>query len=396
VFVPFALPGEAVLADVEAGRGKLITLETRSPQRREPISPYFTRCGGCVAQHMNEECYRGWKTSLVTATLHRAGIETTIAPLVDAHGDGRRRVVFHARYIGGEIHVGFMAARSHDLVDITSCPILAPPLENAPALALALAQTLASRKALDIQLTATLGGLDVDIRGHGKLAPLERERLVAAAARLDLARLSLHGDILVERQSPALKIGRAELVPPPGGFLQATALGEETLARIVGTAVGDARRVADMFAGCGPLTLRLAERAQVHAVDSDAAAIVALMRAGRNTPGLKPVTAESRDLFRRPLLAAELARFDAVVFDPPRAGAEAQARQIAASEVNTAVAVSCDTGTFARDANILVAAGFRLEEVTPVDQFRYSAHLELVGVLRRGRRLGAARKHRNS
>jgi 23S rRNA (uracil1939-C5)-methyltransferase len=219
---------------------------------------------------------------------------------------------------------------------------------------------------------------------------------VAAAARLDLARLSLHGEVLVEQQPPLIRVGSAEVVPPPGGFLQATVLGEETLARIVGAAVGGARRVADLFAGCGPLTLRLAELAQAHAVDSDAAAIGALRRAGRHTPGLKPVTAESRDLFRRPLLAAELAPFDAVVFDPPRAGAEAQARQIAASDVNTAVAVSCDTGTFARDAKILMAAGFRLEEVTPVDQFRYSAHLELVGVLRRGRLPGAARKHRNS
>ncbi len=396
--MPFALPGEAVLVEIVGERGTLVAVETPSRARVAPISPYFGRCGGCVAQHMDEASYRAWKTSLVAGALERAGIETSLAPLIDAHGEGRRRVVLHARVVDGAVAVGFMAARSHDLVAIERCPILAPGLQEAPQVALGLARALAGRKPLDIQLTATMGGLDADIRGHGPVGNEAREALVAAAARLGLARLALHGDILVERQPPRIAMGRAEVVPPPGGFLQATALGEETLARLVMSAVGGAKRIADLFAGCGPLTLRLAERAQVNALDNDAAAVAALTRAARHTQGLKPVTAESRDLFRRPLLAAELNGFDAVVFDPPRAGAEAQARQIAASQVATIVAVSCDAGTFARDAKILVAAGFRLEEVTPVDQFRYSAHVELVGVFRRanGKRAKARPRHRNS
>ena len=207
--------------------------------------------------------------------------------------------------------------------------------------------------------------------------------MIDLAADLDLARLSIHGDVVVERRTPALTIAHSSVALPAGSFLQATRLGEESIAGIVLDACKSAKRVADLFAGCGPFALRLAQRAAVHAVESDKAAVTALERAARATPGLRAVTTEIRDLFRRPLLTPELNIFDAVVMDPPRAGAEAQAQQIAQSKVPLVVSVSCDAGTFARDTAILQNAGFRLEKVFCVDQFSYSPHVEIVGILRR-------------
>jgi 23S rRNA (uracil1939-C5)-methyltransferase len=334
---------------------------------------------------MAEDFYRAWKHGNVVRTLAQAKIEAAAEPLVDAHGDGRRRVTLHARYPDRAARVGYMAARSHRIVEIDHCPIAVPALkERAPAVAQALGEHLArARKPLDIQITASEGGLDVDLRGHGPPSDGERLGLTALAAELDLARLSIHGEVLVERRPPGIAMGRAVVVPPAGSFLQATRLGEETLARLVVDAAQGAKRVADLFAGCGPFALRLAEHAEVHAVEADRGAVAALAKAARGTPGLRRIGAEARDLFRRPLLPNELDGFGAVVIDPPRAGAEAQARQIAASKVPLVISVSCDAGTFARDAAILMGAGYRLERVVPVDQFKYSPHVELVGVLRR-------------
>lgn len=382
VYVPRALPGETTLIERERGRGRLIEVETPSPERAKPFCPYFSACGGCAAQHMNAPLYADWKRRIVAGALAQAGIEAPLDPLVDAHGAGRRRITLHARFQDGGTQVGYMAARSHDLVAITHCPIAEQGLSRAPEAARAVAALLRGKKPLDLQVTATEAGLDVDIRGHGRLAPHERRALVEAAAAQDLARLSLHGDALVERLAPVVTMGRAAVVPPPGAFLQATRAGEEALAALALSACAGARRVADLFAGCGPFALRLAEAAEVHAVDGDAPALSALDRAWRATPGLRRIATEARDLFRRPLLGPELARFDAVVLDPPRAGAEAQVRQLAASNVPVVASVSCDPGAFARDAKILIAGGYRLERVTPVDQFKYSAHVELVGIFR--------------
>lgn len=383
-FVPYTLPGETAVVERDGARARLLAVEDPSPDRIEPFCPYFFQCGGCVTQHLASEPYGAWKHGLVLETLRRARIEAEVAPLVDAHGEGRRRLTFHARHTPEGLRVGFMALRTHDLVAITHCPIGAPALLPSPAAALGLARRLErSRKPLDLQVTGTQAGLDVDIRGHGEVSPKLRQALVDAANELDLARLSLHGDIVVERRQPVVAMGRASVLPPPGSFLQATGLGEETLGALVVEACGGAKRVADLFAGCGPFSLRLAERAEVHAVEQDKAAMQALDRAARHTAGLRRVTTEPRDLFRRPLLTPELDRFDAVVLDPPRAGAEAQARQLAASKVPVVASVSCDPGTFARDAGLLIAGGYRLERVVPVDQFRHSPHVELVGVFRR-------------
>jgi 23S rRNA (uracil1939-C5)-methyltransferase len=317
--------------------------------------------------------------------LRHAGIAASVADIVDAHGEGRRRAVLHARRATHDIlEVGFAALHAHRIIPIDRCPILAPGLAGAIDAAWDIAETLKpAAKPLDIQATATGVGIDVDVRGSGPLTPQLATALARVAETHRLARITRHGELIAQRATPVIRIGRATVALPPGAFLQATDLGEETLARLVLAYMGTARTVADLFAGVGPFTLRLAERARVVAADSDPGAVDALRRAAADASGLKPVTAERRDLFRRPFVAAELAGIEAVVFDPPRQGAEAQARQLATSRVPVIVAVSCNAATFVRDLKILIDAGYRLGDVTPVDQFRYSAHVEIVARLTR-------------
>jgi 23S rRNA (uracil1939-C5)-methyltransferase len=384
IFVPYGLAGERVVIEHEGSRGHLVAIETASPARATPFCEYFGRCGGCVAQHMAPPLYGDWKRSVAVGALGHAGIAESLAPLVDAHGEGRRRITLHARIRDGRMQAGFMERRRHDLVAINHCPVAVPGLQRAPAVAAALAGLLAGMdKPIDVAVTDTETGLDVDLRGSGPPSAKRRTALIQAAAELDLARLSVHGETLVERRRPVVRMGPSRVTPAPGGFLQATAAGEAALAERVLAACRGAKRVVDLFAGCGPFTLRLAETAEIHAVETDAGALLALDRAFRETPGLRKVTTERRDLFRRPLLPLELDPFDAVVLDPPRAGAEAQVRQIAESRVSLAVMVSCDPGTYARDAAILTAAGFAVEATVPVDQFKWAPPIELVGVFRR-------------
>ncbi len=375
--VRFALPGERVNLAAAADYG--FALLEASPDRAEPICRYFGLCGGCAAQHMGQALYARWKRGLVVDALARAGVAAEVDALVDAHGAGRRRATFHARFLPhARDEVGFMRARAHEIVEIERCPLFSPEMAGAPAAARALAGDLRGfGKPLDIQVTATRTGLDVDVRGSGALEAPELEKLARTAEALDLARVSNHGRTIVERRAPIVVFGAAEVVPPAGGFLQATEAGEAALAGLAETALGKASKAADLFCGAGAFALRLAAGSQVYAADADAAAIQALKRAGG------AVSAEARDLLHRPLAAAELERFDAVLFDPPRAGALAQAREIAKAKVATVVAISCDAATFARDARILVDGGLGLERVTPVDQFRYSPHVEIVAAFRR-------------
>jgi 23S rRNA (uracil1939-C5)-methyltransferase len=388
IYVPYTLPGEVVEVDPWPGhpdRRNLLRVEAASAARITPICPHFGVCGGCQLQHWEAAPYLAWKREAVVTALRRAGIAADVGDIRDAHGDGRRRAVLHARCATYDIlDVGYAALYAHRIIPIDRCPILAPGLAGAIDAAWAIAETLKpAAKPLDIQATATDAGIDVDVRGSGPLTPQLTAALARVAEARRLARITRHGELLAQRATPVIRIGRATLALPPGAFLQATVLGEETLARLVAEHVGAARSVADLFAGVGPFALRLAERARVLAADSDAGAIDALRRAAAATGGLKPVTAERRDLFRRPFVAHELAGIEAVVFDPPRQGAEAQARELAKSRVPVIVAVSCNAATFARDVKILIDGGYRLGEVTPVDQFRYSAHVEVVAPLTR-------------
>jgi 23S rRNA (uracil1939-C5)-methyltransferase len=384
VYVPYTLPGEIVTVEPVAGhpdRRHVLHVDKSSHERARPICKHFGQCGGCALQHWSLAEYHLWKRGLVLDALAQAGLVAPVDERIsDAHGQGRRRAVLHARRSEHDVlQVGYSAARAHHLVPIDECPVLSPKLDGAIAAAWAIAQVLkGANKPLDIQVTASDAGLDVDVRGSGALTPAQVTGLARVAEEHNLARLTRHGEIVAQREQPTLQIGRASVPLPPGTFLQATAEGEAALARLVTTHVGKAKQVADLFCGIGPFALRLAESARVTAADNDAAAVNALKRGAASASGLKPVTAVSRDLFRRPYVASELKAFDAVVFDPPRQGAEAQARELAKSAVPNVVAVSCDANTFARDASILVGGGYKLAAVTPVDQFRYSYHVEIV------------------
>jgi 23S rRNA (uracil1939-C5)-methyltransferase len=374
VFVPFTLPGERVEIAREGDRGTLLAILEPSAERAEPISPYFGACGGCALQHLNRETYAAFKRELVVTALQHAEVETIVEQMVDATGAGRRRATLHVR----KAAAGYMRAKSHEVLDIDACPILVPVLSrNAPRIARAL-QKLAGDS--DVAFTATDTGLDLSIKSERKLRAAE---LGTFAQTHKLARLTFNGDPVFMARPPSIKMGRSLVEIPPASFLQATEAAEATLARLVLEGIGKAKAVADLFSGVGPFALRLAEMARVYAADSDRLAIAALQKAVNHTQGLKPVEVRVRDLFRDPLAPIELDPFDAVVFDPPRAGAEAQARELARSKVKTVIAVSCEPKTFARDAAILIGGGYRLERVTPVDQFAYSTHVEVVGVFRR-------------
>jgi 23S rRNA (uracil1939-C5)-methyltransferase len=388
VYISGALPGETVMVDAWPGhpdRRQLVRIETASAERVAPICPHFGICGGCAVQHWQTASYRAWKRGLVIDALRHVGIDAPVGDLIDAHGDGRRRAVFHARRGTHDVlDVGFSAARAHRVISIDRCPVLAKSLDGALPAAWAIAEALhVTSKPLDIAVTATDVGLDVDVRGSGPLkAPLMAALARVAAAR-NLARLTRHGELISQQRPPTLRIGKASVPLPPATFLQATAAGEAALAQLVLAACKSTKHAADLFCGVGPFSLRLAEHARVFAADDDEPAIAALKRAAATVAGLKPIEAEARDLFRRPLVAIELKRFDAVIFDPPRQGAQAQSRELAASDVQRIVAVSCNAGTFARDMRILVDGGYCLKEITPVDQFRYSEHVEIVARLER-------------
>jgi len=384
LYVPYTLGGETVEVAPVPGhhpdRRHLLQVERASPERVTPFCPHFGTCGGCAIQHWDTERYRAWKRDIVIETLAQAKLACDVYPLIDAHGLGRRRMTLHARMGTHDVlKVGFAAANSHDIVPVDRCPILDPGLSGALDAGWAVAEPLISiGKPLDIQITATDSGLDIDVRGSGPLPAPTIATLSRVAEQHRLARLTRHGELVLMRTPPTITIGTAQVTLPPGSFLQATVAGEETLAALVAEHCGRAKHIADLFCGVGPFALRLAAKARIAAFDNDEGAVTALQKAATSTSGLKPVKAQARDLFRRPLMPQELRDYEAIVFDPPRQGAQAQVLQLAASKVPVVVAVSCNVATFARDARILIDGGYRLEGVTPVDQFRHTPHVELV------------------
>ena len=343
---------------------------------------------------MSPSLYREWKRGLVIEALKREGVSAKVEELVDAHGASRRRATFHARFPHGQPdEVGFMRARSHDIIAIDDCPLFSPGMAGAIQAARALSGDLRGlMKPLDIGIAATLDGLDVDLRGSGPLGRAETQKLTRTADALDLARVSNHGEVVIERRPPRVAFGDTLARLPPGAFLQATEAGEKWLAELAGRALADTRKVADLFCGAGAFALRLARAREVFAADSDPATIAALVRTAAASTGLHTIRAETRDLFRRPLRPDELVAFDAALIDPPRAGALEQARALAASALPLVVSISCNAATFARDARVLIDGGFQLELVTPLDQFRFSAHVEIAAIFRRSR--PKARKRR--
>ena len=389
IYTPYALPGEQVRARVAGGRAELLEVLRPSPERQDPACRHFGRCGGCQLQHWQDEPYLAWKREQVIDALTKRGFGGVhVEPTIAAWGEGRRRAALHAARQNNQVRIGFIERGGARLTPITQCPVLAPQLEAtvlklAPLAELALPQ----RGEITMQCLLTDSGVDVSIKGAGRVDLLDRaqlEKLIAEANALNLARLSFDGDPIIERAKPTLRMGRAVVSPPPGAFLQPTALGEETLARLTLEALHGAKRVVDLFSGIGTFALRIAEHAEVLAAEGDTEMLAALKKASDGAGGaLKEISILRRDLLRTPLSTLEMKKFDAAVIDPPRSGARQQAEQIARAPIRKLAYVSCDPASFARDIKVLIEHGFTLTKLTPVDQFRWSPHIELVGAFER-------------
>lgn len=393
---PLTLPGEVIEGDSEnAGvgegdgdRGRIAAprIVTPSPDRVRAPCPHYRACGGCSLMHASDGFVEAWKAGVVRRALSAQGIEAQVAAVHTSPPRSRRRAVLSGRRTKRGALVGFHARASDVVVDVAECLVIRPAILSALPDLRRLVATGGSRSGeLTLAVTETPAGLDVAVRGGKPMSPDLLADLAALAEAADWARLDWDGQALL-RRPPALVMGGAQVVPPPGGFLQATAEGQGALVSAVETALltalrdgaGGAARIVDLFAGSGTFALSLARIAEVHAVEGLAAPLAALDAAWRGAAGLRRVTTELRDLARRPLLADELARFDAAVIDPPRAGAEAQAAALAGSRLGAVAWVACDPVTFARDARIMASGGWRIARLEVVDQFRWSPHVELV------------------
>lgn len=385
LFIPFTLPGEAVTAARERDRATLMAVLEASPLRIDPACRHFTECGGCAVQHLQADAYQQWKRDKVVHALK--GIAGDIGALMPCAPHTRRRVVLAARRADTGMLLGFHRHLSPEIIPIEECPISLPEIVAALDRLRSVADLVcATTKSFRMVVTVTGSGLDVAVYESGKLG--ENQRRVASNFVManGFARLSIDDEIVIEPKKPVVMFGTVAVAVPPGAFLQATEAAEQAMADIVGGHLKRARKVADLFAGCGSFALRLAAKSEVHAVEGDAAALSALDRGSRFATGLKRVTGERRDLFRRPLTFKELNAFDGVVFDPPRAGAEDQSKQIARSDVPFVAAVSCNPVTLARDLRILMDGGYVLKSVTPIDQFLWSPHVEAVALLEKPKR----------
>jgi 23S rRNA (uracil1939-C5)-methyltransferase len=378
VFVPGALPGELVEGDLQGSTLTGVKILTPSDQRVRPPCRHARTCGGCLLQHARDDFVADWKQRVVETALAAQGLATNFRPIMTSPPRSRRRATLAGRRTKGGALLGFHARGSDILVAVPDCQLLHPDLlATFPALE-ALTRLGGSRTTeLALTVTRSLGGPDVSVTGGKGLDPALRLDLARLAEAEGLARLTWDGEVIALRTSPMQRFGPALVSPPPGAFLQATAGGEAALLAAVIAAVGPARRIVDLFAGSGTFSLPLAERAEVHAVEGEAAMIAALDRGWRQATGVRRITSETRDLFRRPLEPDEFKGFDAVVIDPPRAGAEAQTQRLALSGIPVIAAVSCNPVTFARDARVLTLAGYRLDWVQVIDQFRWSPHVEL-------------------
>lgn len=398
-FVPFAAPGDRLHIKFSHGdkdRAGIVQILKPGDARVTAPCRHFTQCGGCALQHLSDPFVADWKRQqIIDALAHRGLHDAPVRPTVTMPPASRRRAAFTAEYAADGIQIGFHARMSKRLVPISECTLLDKRIVQAlPGLEQMLAPLLRAGQSARLLVTRTATGLDVDVQigSDKKSEPNLRLRtlLAASADRLDLARLSWNGVILLERRKPQIIMGGTPVCPPPGAFLQASSEGEAALIALVLEALGaktlgaKGMRILDLFAGCGTFTFPVASHARVHAVEGDRAMTEAIRQAANRMQGLKQIEASHRDLQRGPLSVDELAPYAAVIFDPPKAGARAQAEQIAASQVRKVIAVSCAPATFARDAKTLVDAGFLLRWVAPVDQFRWSAEVELVALFERG------------
>jgi 23S rRNA (uracil1939-C5)-methyltransferase len=385
LFVPFTLPGELTRVEIEPDgkHASLLEVLEPSPERVTPLCPHFGICGGCSLQHLEEVAYLGWKREQVVAALKSRGLDLPVEPVRPAPLASRRRASLALGRGPAGLALGYRRLRSHELVDVKACPVLSPSIvARLSGLKAALAPLLSGKRETLVSVTETDSGLDVVVTG-ARSSRAALTALIAKATELGLARLTLDGETMALLARPTINLSGAAVKLPPGAFLQASRAAEAVLVELVREGVGGAKRVADLFAGVGTFTFALAATAEIDAFEEDDAALAALTDAARMTPKLKPIRTFRRDLFREPLRPKELGHYDAVVLDPPRAGAAAQAEALATSDVARLVAVSCNPGTLARDLRILVDGGYRVIRIVPVDQFLFSPHIEVVAELER-------------
>ncbi len=397
LFLPGVLPGESLRAQITGERGggfkgRVLELLEISPERVDPPCPHFGPCGGCALQHWADGPYKVWKAEQLTTALARQGLEpATLGALKTVSAGGRRRADFSFRRIGARTVLGFHEREAPMIVDLESCLLLTPALSDliGPLRDL-LTDCLPDKSSGELVLLESETGVDLLIRAPGTPNLEQREALAAVSESLDLARISWAStsdggsseapEPVIERRAPKITFSGIEVTPQAGGFLQPSSEGEGFLvAEVLRLLPKEAETVADLYSGYGTFTFALAARGhRVHAVEGDEAALAALWSAACRSEKVSRVTIEQRDLARQPILAEELEGGDAVLFDPPRAGAREQAEALAHCDIATIIAVSCNPATFARDARILVDGGYQLEEIVPVDQFPFSGHLELV------------------
>ena len=380
VFVPLTLPGEVVEGVVEGDRMETPRILTPSVDRVRAPCAHYRSCGGCSLMHATDRFVAEWKAGVIAAALAAHGIAALIRPTLTSPARTRRRATLAGRRMKKGALVGFHARRSDVIVPIADCQVLAPPLVALIPFLEEMTQLGGSRSGtLAFALTLTETGIDCAVTGGKALDAGLRAALPRFRDRI--ARLTWGDEPVYAEAAPVLRFGPARVAPPPGAFLQATPEGEAALVAAVTEALEGATRIADLFAGAGTFALPLARRAAVHAVEGEAALLAALDHAARHAEGLRPVTTECRDLFRNPILPEDLRRLDGVAIDPPRAGAEAQTRALAAAQLPRIAMVSCNPVTFARDAALLIQGGYRLNWVQPVDQFRWTPHIELAASL---------------
>ncbi|SFJ59330.1 class I SAM-dependent RNA methyltransferase [Celeribacter neptunius] len=384
VFVEGALPGEIVEGTAENGRVRGAKIVAPSADRVKPACRHAKACGGCALQHVSDEFVAKWKSDFVASALEHQGISAELESILASPPQSRRRAIFHGRRTKKGVMLGLHARASDSLVPVPDCILMVPEIMVVYPKLEQLVLLGASRRAeMDITVIATETGLDISVENGKELTLDMRVDLGQFVRDLGLARLSWNGEDLAGEAQPYLRFGQARVVPPPGAFLQATKAGEAALVALMRRAVQGSDRVIDLFAGCGTFSLPLAEETEVHAVEGLSDMLDALMAGWRRTEGLKPMTIETRDLFRQPVRRDELNRFDAAIVDPPRPGALAQCEEIVESRLKTLGYVSCNPITFARDAKTLIEAGFEIEWIVPVDQFRWSPHVELAACFRR-------------
>ncbi|MCG7493979.1 class I SAM-dependent RNA methyltransferase [Thalassobius sp. Cn5-15] len=379
IFAPMTLPGEEVRGRIDGQKLCDIRIATPSDHRVSPDCRHYKSCGGCQLQHASDGFVADWKLGVVQQALSAQGLEAPLRPILTSPPQTRRRASLSVRRTKKGAMAGFHAKGSDVIVEVPDCQLLHPEVMKAMPVAEKLATIGGSRKGeLSVLATMSLTGLDLAVSGGKPLDEALRIALSAEVEAYKLARLSWDGEVIGQREPPLQQFGAAQVAPPAGAFLQATPEGEQDLLTTVQEIVGKAKQVIDLFAGCGTFALPLAKTAEVHAVEGEKAMMAALDRGWRQAQGLKKVSHEARDLFRRPLMPDELRKTDAVVIDPPRAGAEAQVRELAQSDVPVIAFVSCNPVTFARDARILTDGPYQLDWVQVVDQFRWSSHVELV------------------